>query len=125
MQPAAPRVEAGLTGLSHAEAAVRLARDGANALGAAPAHAWLRLLREVASEPMFALLLMAGGIYLLLGDGQEAAMLLAFVVLIMGVRWPRNIAPARCSTACEPYPARVPWWYVRASPAALRGATWW
>ena len=80
-----PPVEPGLIGLSETEAAARLARDGANELASSRAREGWRLLREVLVEPMFLLLLAAGGIYLLLGDVREAVMLLGFVILIIAV----------------------------------------
>jgi len=43
------------------------------------------LAREVAFEPMFLLLVACGAIYMLLGDRQEALMLLGFVFVVMGI----------------------------------------
>jgi P-type Ca2+ transporter type 2C len=72
-------------GLSTAEAAARLARDGPNLLpGSAPRTLW-DMVRGVFTEPMFLMLLVAGGIYLLLGDRAEAALLLAFVFVVIGI----------------------------------------
>jgi Ca2+-transporting ATPase len=45
----------------------------------------LRLLRDVVTEPMFLLLVACGAIYMLLGDLQEALMLLGFVFVVMGI----------------------------------------
>ncbi|MHB9132607.1 MAG: cation-translocating P-type ATPase [Armatimonadota bacterium] len=74
-----------ITGLHAAEAAERLRVEGANELPSArPRRLW-HIAVDVAREPMF-LLLMAGGItYLLLGDRNEALVLLAFVLLVMGI----------------------------------------
>ena len=72
-------------GLSNAEAALRLASDGPNELPVSKPRSVLKLLREVASEPMFLLLVACGGIYMLLGDRQEALMLLGFVFVVMGI----------------------------------------
>ena len=58
----------GLAGLSTAEAAARLARDGANELPRPDRRTALRILFEVMREPMFSLLLAAGAIYLVLGN---------------------------------------------------------
>jgi Ca2+-transporting ATPase len=44
-----------------------------------------RIATDVVREPMFLLLLVCGGIYLFLGDRQEALVLLAFVVLVTGI----------------------------------------
>jgi P-type Ca2+ transporter type 2C len=65
-------------GLSEAEAAARLVRDGPNELPRAGRRTLPRIILEILSEPMFALLLGAGALYLLLGDFGEALMLLAF-----------------------------------------------
>ncbi|CDW93647.1 MULTISPECIES: cation-translocating P-type ATPase [Thiomonas] len=72
-------------GLSTAEAAARLTRDGPNLLpGATPKSAWAIVL-GVLREPMFLMLLAAGGIYLLLGDKGEALFLLGFVFVVIGI----------------------------------------
>ncbi|MDC0720844.1 cation-translocating P-type ATPase [Nannocystis bainbridge] len=73
------------TGLGSAEAALRLARDGANELSS---HAQRTLLSDALAlvrEPMSLLLVACGAIYLVLGDVHESIMLLAFVLFIMGI----------------------------------------
>ncbi len=68
-------------GLSEQEAAARLAADGANEL---PRHGRRNIPRiaiEVLREPMFQLLIIAGLIYLSIGDRNEALILLAFAVV--------------------------------------------
>jgi len=67
-----------LDGLSEAEAARRLARDGANELPPAVRRSAVGVLLDVLSEPMFLLLVAAGFIYLVLGDLIEAVVLIAF-----------------------------------------------
>lgn len=74
-----------LPGLDDEEAARRLRQDGPNELPASKPRSLLRLLRDVVLEPMFLLLVACGGIYMLLGDRQEALMLLAFVFVVMGI----------------------------------------
>lgn len=70
-------------GLSEQLARERLARDGANTLPVShPRHAF-KLLKDIATEPIFLLLVACGVIYLLLGDPHEALMLLGFVVIVM------------------------------------------
>ena len=59
-------------GLSEDEAARRLQRDGPNELPVSRPRGVPRLAREVASEPMFLLLVSCGAIYMVLGDAQEA-----------------------------------------------------
>src|SRR5271157_4165989 len=65
-------------GLSAAEAAVRLKSDGFNELPVAARRGVLRILFEVIRQPMFALLIAGGIVYLLLGDRMEAILLLIF-----------------------------------------------
>jgi P-type Ca2+ transporter type 2C len=66
------------TGLSHAEAAHRLAADGPNVIPQGGGRSIWRIITEVLREPMLALLLIGGLAYLLLGDTTEALILLAF-----------------------------------------------
>jgi P-type Ca2+ transporter type 2C len=72
-----------LPGLSDQEAAQRLQREGANELPTAQRRTIWRIALEIVSEPMFALLIGGGVVYLFLGDVREAAVLLGSIVLIM------------------------------------------
>ena len=72
-------------GLTSAEAAVRLATEGYNDLPSADRRTLLLIVRDVLREPMFALLLGAGAIYLVLGDLGEALILMAFATLSVGI----------------------------------------
>jgi Ca2+-transporting ATPase len=72
-------------GLSEKEAQSRLAAEGYNELPTAKKRNVLHIALEVAREPMFILLIACGTIYLILGDFQEAMMLLGFVFVIMGI----------------------------------------
>jgi P-type Ca2+ transporter type 2C len=74
-----------LTGLSDAEAAHRLRAEGHNEIPSAQQRSILAIAWDVAREPMFLLLLACGTIYLLLGDVQEAFMLLGFVFIVLGI----------------------------------------
>ena len=74
-------------GLTAADAAARLARDGPNLLPATDRKNTWSLLVEVVREPMFLLLVACGGIYLALGDREEALMLLGFVVVVIVITW--------------------------------------
>jgi magnesium-transporting ATPase (P-type) len=76
---------AGYSGLSDAEAAIRLAADGYNELAAAGRRGILSTALDIVREPMFLLLVACGAVYLVLGDGQEALMLLAFVIFVMAL----------------------------------------
>lgn len=72
---------ASLAGLSRSQAHALLARDGPNELPRADRRTPLRIALEVLREPMLAMLLAAGGIYLALGDTTEALVLLLFALL--------------------------------------------
>ncbi len=72
-------------GLDSATAARRLADEGPNDIGTSGRRTLLAILRDVASEPMFLLLLAAGTVYLLVGDRFEAMVLTGFVLLIIGI----------------------------------------
>jgi Ca2+-transporting ATPase len=74
-----------LKGLSENEARERLSRDGANELPSAKKRTWLHTLFDVVREPMFLLLIACGALYLILGDIEEALMLLGFVGVIIGI----------------------------------------
>ncbi|HQN13299.1 MAG TPA: cation-transporting P-type ATPase, partial [Quisquiliibacterium sp.] len=84
-QPDAVRGAAEPVGLSAAQAADLLRTVGPNELAAARPRTALQIAWGVATEPMFLLLVACGVIYLLLGDPGEAAMLLGFVVIVMGI----------------------------------------
>ncbi|MDE2052388.1 MAG: HAD family hydrolase, partial [Gammaproteobacteria bacterium] len=65
-------------GLSGREAAQRLRAEGPNALPELDRRTALRIVADVVREPMFALLLGAGVLYLLIGSRGEALVLFAF-----------------------------------------------
>ena len=70
-----------LRGLSASEAAARLANEGANELPQSDRRTPFRIILEVLREPMLALLICGGVIYLALGDVKEALVLLVFACL--------------------------------------------
>lgn len=72
-------------GLTSAAAARRLADEGPNIPRTSQRRTLWTIVIEVASEPMFLLLLAAGAVYLLIGDNFEALMLTGFVVVIMSI----------------------------------------
>src|SRR5690348_18376289 len=74
-----------LHGLTTDEAAAWLAADGPNELPRRRRRQLPRILRDVLTEPMFALLLGSGVIYLVLGDTLEALLLLIFASLSVGI----------------------------------------
>src|SRR5664279_2316480 len=72
---------ASIRGLSEADAQTRLKTEGYNELPRPNRRAPLRIILEVMREPMLALLLGGGVIYLALGDLKEALILLAFATM--------------------------------------------
>jgi hypothetical protein len=69
------------TGLTSVEAQARLAAEGRNEPPAADRRTPFRIVLDVLREPMLALLLASGLLYLLLGDLREALILLAFALI--------------------------------------------
>ena len=74
-----------LSGLSSEEAAGKLRDEGFNELPSSRKKTTWKIALEVVREPMFLLLLTCGSLYLFLGEKQEAAMLLSFVAVVMGI----------------------------------------
>lgn len=72
-------------GLSAAQAAKRLQDDGPNTLPSDQRRGLLSIVRETLSDPMFALLLGAGMLYLLLGDLQEGLILFGLVLVVLAL----------------------------------------
>ncbi len=68
-------------GLSQVDAQARLKAEGYNELPRRDRRTLLRIVSEVLREPMLALLLGGGAIYLVLGDLEEALILLGFATL--------------------------------------------
>ncbi len=69
-----------LVGLSESQAQARLKSEGFNELPRGDRRTAFRIVLEVMREPMLALLLGGGVIYLVLGDLQEALILLVFAL---------------------------------------------
>ncbi|MDO9099790.1 MAG: cation-translocating P-type ATPase [Caldisericota bacterium] len=74
-------------GLTSEEAALRLKQDGPNELPSSGKRGWIRVLLEILREPMLLLLLICGSLYLILGDKEEALMLLGFVFVVIGITY--------------------------------------
>ena len=72
-------------GLSDGEASDRLRIDGPNELPTDRKRGSLRIAADILREPMLALLVLCGAIYVILGDRAEAAMLVAFVAVIVAI----------------------------------------
>ncbi|MBF0410766.1 MAG: cation-translocating P-type ATPase [Candidatus Riflebacteria bacterium] len=74
-----------LKSISEEEAAERLISEGPNELPQSKARGLFDIAKDVASEPMFLMLVACGVLYLILGDLEEALMLLSFVFVVMGI----------------------------------------
>ena len=75
----------GLAGLTDSQALNRLKEEGYNDLPSAKPRNVFSIAFSVCREPMFMLLVACGVIYLLLGNRQDALMLLGFVFVVMGI----------------------------------------
>jgi Ca2+-transporting ATPase len=74
-----------MRGLSRDEVVERQQRDGFNELPTQGKRNALEIFFGVVREPMFLLLIACGVLYVLSGEFQEAAMLLGFVFVIVGI----------------------------------------
>lgn len=74
-----------LGGLSSAAAAARLARDGPNELSPSRRGTTWPMVIRLVREPMFLLLMLAGLVYLMVGDAADAFLLLGFVAMTMSI----------------------------------------
>jgi Ca2+-transporting ATPase len=72
-------------GLTESEAAARLVKDGPNQLELARRRSLERRLFDLLRQPMFALLVLAAALYLLLGDFSEGLTLAVFVLAVIGL----------------------------------------
>ncbi len=72
-------------GLSEVEAQARLKAEGYNELPQSNQRTPFRIVLEVLREPMLALLLGGGAIYLVLGDPKDALILLAFALMAIAI----------------------------------------
>ncbi len=78
-----PAFTEGRNGLSPGEVADRLQRFGPNELPQREARGFVAIVREVLTEPMVLLLLVAGGIYFFLGEPRDALILIGSVGVII------------------------------------------
>jgi len=78
-------VEQGMGGLTTEEAAIQLKKHGSNLLPESQPKSLFSIILKVIKEPMFLMLLLAGAIYMALGDRAEAAFLLSFVFVVIGM----------------------------------------
>lgn len=78
-------VAAHLQGLTDVEAAARLARHGPNLVHESKRRTVLQIARDTLREPMFLLLVVAAGLYLLVGDLAEGIFLSIGALLALGL----------------------------------------
>ncbi len=88
-----------IEGLTDEEAARLLADEGPNEIASARKKNILRIAYDVIREPMFLLLVAAGIIYLVLGDPQQAGILMTFVVVVIGITFYQERKTARALEA--------------------------
>ena len=72
-------------GLSRTEAAARLKAEGPNTLPHGQSRSFHRIVIDTLREPMFALLVAAALVYLILGDFREALILLLFATTSVSI----------------------------------------
>ncbi|PKQ28418.1 MAG: ATPase [Candidatus Anoxymicrobium japonicum] len=74
-----------IEGVSDEDAARRLSVEGYNELPGAQRRGILAIAFDVIREPMLLLLVAVGAIYMSLGDRKQAAVLLTFVMVVIGI----------------------------------------
>ncbi len=89
------------SGLSNAEAEIRLQQEGPNELGQSRRKPFLFIVFETLKEPMTLLLLAAGCLYYVLGDPQEATVLMSFVLLLIVITVAQNTKTEQALTALK------------------------
>ena len=90
-----PRTPERKSGLSEAEAQARLTAEGYNELPRPERRTPLKIVFEVLREPMLALLIAGGAVYLALGDWREALVLLVATTISI---WSAISSPAKSTS---------------------------
>ena len=88
-----------VSGLSAADAAAQLQRDGPNLLPQPDHRRWPRMVLDVLREPMLLLLVAAAVLYLLLGDARDAAILGASVLAVIALTLYQEVRSERALQA--------------------------
>ena len=96
-----------LAGLTQALAEARLEEEGPNRLPDRDRRSFGAILLEVLREPMFALLLAAGAVYLALGDPKEAWLLMVFACLSISISVAQQLRSERVLAAMRDLAAPV------------------
>ena len=95
--------------LTEAEARSRLNAEGPNELPRSEHRTALRIVLEVLQEPMLALLLAGGAIYLALGDVKEAIVLIVFATLSILITVIQETRTERVLETLRDLTSRVRW----------------
>ena len=90
-----------ITGLSEEEAAAILKNEGYNELPSQKKQSLFSIFLNVLKEPMLLLLLIAGTIYLFLGEVRDALILLVFVFVVVGITFNQEIKTERALEALK------------------------
>jgi Ca2+-transporting ATPase len=75
------------TGITGQQAKEKLKQFGYNELSAPKRKDLFALIKEIASEPMFLLLIASGSLYMILGDIREGIVMLFMVTLVIGITY--------------------------------------
>lgn len=73
------------TGLSKEQAAVQRSKFGTNEIQSQGLPRWMELSISIVTEPLFLILIATAGIYFVLGEVQEAYIMLAALVFVSGI----------------------------------------
>ena len=95
----------GLLGLTSADAAERLRRDGPNRVGGGGTH-WRQLLLRQFRSPLLLLLLAAAGVSLAVGDRLEPVIIVTMVVCSVGLGFYNEFRAAKAADAMRARIAR-------------------
>ncbi len=107
------------SGLTEADAAARLRAEGHNELPQPDRRTPFRIAVEVLREPMLALLLVGGVVYLALGDLKEAIILVAFATMSIVITVVQETRTERVLEARATSPARARSSFATASAGGL------
>ena len=110
-------------GLGEADAQARLKAEGYNELPQLDRRTPFRIAIEVLREPMLALLLVGGIIYLLLGDLKEAIILVAFATMSIAITVVQETRTERVLEALRDLTSPAPWSFATASASESLVAT--
>ncbi|MFH0856030.1 MAG: cation-translocating P-type ATPase [Candidatus Omnitrophota bacterium] len=88
-----------ITGLSETQALLRIKQEGYNELPCQKKKNIFLIFFEVIREPMLLLLIGSGLVYLFLGEARDAAMLLTFVFVVIGITFYQERKTARALEA--------------------------